>query len=67
MADDTTQQVPTPVVIVDSVSATQQAIAAADAQARADRKDETVPGGAYLVNGSWVDANGQPIKAPKGK
>jgi hypothetical protein len=30
--------------------------------------DETVPGGAYQTqSGDWVNAEGQPIKAPKGK
>jgi len=27
--------------------------------------DKTVEGGAYIVNGQWVNAEGQPIKAPK--
>lgn len=25
------------------------------------KSDETVPGGRYLVNGKWVDANGKPL------
>jgi hypothetical protein len=35
--------------------------------APAEGLDETVPGGAYRVRGDWVDAEGNPIKAPKGK
>lgn len=33
----------------------------------ATRADETVPGGAYLVNGAWVDANGNAIAKPKAR
>lgn len=29
--------------------------------------DETVEGGAYIVDGRWVNANGDEIKAPKGR
>lgn len=29
--------------------------------------DSTVEGGAYVVNGQWVNANGEPIKPPKGQ
>ena len=72
MPDDTNNQQapavqPTPVVIVDSVTATQQAIAQAARDAEAAQLDETVEGGAYLVGGRWVNAIGEPIKTPKGK
>lgn len=26
---------------------------------------ETIPGGRYLVNGQWVDANGKPVAPPE--
>lgn len=26
---------------------------------------ETIPGGRYLVNGEWVDANGRPVPPPE--
>ena len=28
------------------------------------RLDQTVPGGRYLVNGRWLNANGEPVPAP---
>jgi len=28
------------------------------------KHDETIPGGRYLVNGEYVDANGNPVAAP---
>lgn len=28
---------------------------------------ETVPGGAYLVNNRWVNANGEPVEDPTPK
>lgn len=38
---------------------------AADAQrAKQEGIDETVPGGRYLVDGAWVNAEGKPIKKP---
>lgn len=33
----------------------------------AKRADETVEGGAYLVNGRWVNAHGEPIADPNKK
>lgn len=34
-------------------------------QAREMRLDETVEGGAYVVNGQFVDAEGKPLKSRK--
>lgn len=33
--------------------------------AEEDQIDETIPGGAYVVDGQWVDAEGKPLKQEK--
>lgn len=40
---------------------------AADPDSNAGKLDETTPGGRYLVNGVFVDANGEPIKDQRAK
>jgi hypothetical protein len=49
-------------------SAEQVAQALNPAAGAAPTETETVPGGAYQTqSGQWVNAEGQPIKPPKGK
>lgn len=36
------------------------------AEARALTTKETVPGGCFLVDGMWVDANGDAVSPPEG-
>jgi hypothetical protein len=67
MADTTDPQQP-PVMVPGVNAAQAQAVSLANAQAEADAAalelDETVPGGAYMVAGQWVDSYGNPISAP---
>lgn len=67
MADEKAQDVQQ-VVMIDAVTAAQKSYAEAAAKADRDQMDETIEGGAYLLaSGVWVNAQGEPIKAPKGK
>ncbi len=58
MADKANDQQPTE-------AEKQKALAEANAQAQANRLDETRPGGYYIVNGKAVDAEGNEIKDKK--
>ena len=42
-----------------------RALAEAQREAQAHPRDETIPGGRYLVDGEWVDADGKPLKKDK--
>jgi hypothetical protein len=53
---------PAAAVTEDDAAALQKA---ADQQAQEDRPDETVPGGKYVVDGQWVNAEGQPLTEAK--
>lgn len=52
-------------IVVSADDFRNQQIAAAKAEAAANPRDVTVPGGRYLVGGQWVDANGAPIPATR--
>ncbi len=68
MADNDPAQQPQQPVFVDASTpqrANQQAIIEVAALVDRLRKDETVPGGRFLVNGVYVDADGNKHKDQK--